>query len=350
VRNGPPSHKENFSWVAIGMAPPKQSKSKQEPTTEREKLNMMKKTIATLLIGACSIGLGYAGPPASPPRPTPTPALAAPSVTCFSDTSSSITVKVTAGASGAPAGFSLQWMTAAELQALGGVWPASDSGFCKASFSGVPGCSQYNLGPNAFVTVRIGDNLFDECGASSPCTGPLLCNTEYVFRAFAHNVPGGAKRSPFSGNTFCSTDVCEPNPCPIGCTFTQGYWRTHGPEGCVQGNNTNEWPVTSLTLGNVVYTDAQLCSIFQQPAAGNGLLILAHQLIAAKLNIANGADPSAIQATINAADAAIGNLVVPPVGSGFLQPNAVDTLVNALDEYNQGVTGPGHCGDEENSG
>jgi hypothetical protein len=124
-------------------------------------------------------------------------------------------------------------------------------------------------------------------------------------------------------------------PPPDGCTLTLGFWKNH----------EEDWPVTSLTLGSVTYTQAQLLSILTQPVKGNGLVSLAHQLIAAKLNIASGADPSAISAAITAADAAIGSLVVPPVGSGYLSPSSVSSLISQLDRYNNGFTGPGHCSD-----
>jgi hypothetical protein len=127
---------------------------------------------------------------------------------------------------------------------------------------------------------------------------------------------------------------CVPEPdAGDGCTYTQGYWKNH-PEA---------WPVANLTLGSVTYTKAQLLSIFSQPVKGNGLVSLAHQLIAAKLNIANGADPSAVAATIAAADALIGSRVVPPVGSGSLAPSAASGLTYVLDQYNNGIIGPGHC-------
>jgi hypothetical protein len=276
-------------------------------------------------------------------------------LSCDSSTSTSITIKVTAGASGAPAGFSIQWMKLSDFVANNSMWPSDSDcpldingnptcpgSFCKASLSGVPGCSSYNLLPGASTTVQIGDNLFDDCGASSTCANqPLECNTQYVFRAFAHNVPGGLARSDFSANQICSTAACGGSD--GGCTFTQGYWKTHGPTGCATGNNTNEWNTTSLMLGNVSYTDAELCSIFNQPAGGNGLLSLAHQLIAAKLNIANGADGSSVTATIAAADALIGNLVIPPVGSGTLAPADTSALVTTLTQFNEGTIGPGHC-------
>jgi hypothetical protein len=99
--------------------------------------------------------------------------------------------------------------------------------------------------------------------------------------------------------------------------------------------------VDSLTLGNNTYSAAQLCSILNTPVGGNGLLTLAHQLIAAKLNVANGADSSAIQATIDQSDAMIGNLIV---GSDTLPASQTSALVTALDNWNMGITGPGHCG------
>jgi hypothetical protein len=93
----------------------------------------------------------------------------------------------------------------------------------------------------------------------------------------------------------------------------------------------------------VLYSDLQLQAIFDAPAKGNGLIALAHQLIAAKLNVAKGADGTAVAATIVAADALIGGLVIPPVGSGYLAPSATSALTEALADYNEGATGPGHC-------
>jgi len=91
--------------------------------------------------------------------------------------------------------------------------------------------------------------------------------------------------------------------------------------------------VTQLQLGNVTYNQQQLLSILKQPVRGNGLISLAYQEIAAKLNIANGADASCIQQTLAAADAVIGDLVIPPVGKGFLRPTGYE---RTLDRYNSG--------------
>jgi hypothetical protein len=108
--------------------------------------------------------------------------------------------------------------------------------------------------------------------------------------------------------------------------FGFGYWKNH-PEA---------WPVTELQLGNVTYTQEQLLDIMQEPVRGNGLVSLAHHLIATKLNVANGADPSCIEQTIADADALIDDLVVPPVGDGYLRPNEVNALKDVLEDYNEG--------------
>lgn len=273
-----------------------------------------------------------------------------PLLNCSSATMASLDVLVCAGPiTGAPAGFSLQWVPADQLAAgpdgiVGTVddntWPASDSlDLCKASFSGNANGSSYNLAVNQCSTVNVGDNLFDNPGASSNCAStPLQCGTTYAFRSFAH-ANSKLFRSNFTGNLFCTTQACPPPD--DGCTFTQGYWKTHGP--IPTGNNSNEWPVTGLTLGSVAYTDLELQAIFDKPAAGNGLISLAHQLIAAKLNVANGADDSSVAGAIAAADALIGSLVVPPVGAGSLPNSSTSALTGTLTSFNEGTIGPGHC-------
>jgi hypothetical protein len=147
--------------------------------------------------------------------------------------------------------------------------------------------------------------------------------------------------SPTPTATPSATPTATPTPTPtgtpVGCVFGQGFWKNH----------PNQWPVTQLQLGNVTYNQQQLLLILHQPVVGNGLVLLAHQLIAAKLNIANGADGSCIQDTIAAADALIGDLVVPPVGNGFLAPRDVSALADTLDQYNEGELCAPSCEENE---
>ncbi|HEX5063573.1 MAG TPA: DUF4215 domain-containing protein, partial [Kofleriaceae bacterium] len=121
------------------------------------------------------------------------------------------------------------------------------------------------------------------------------------------------------------------------CTLTQGYWKNH----------PDAWPVVSLQLGTVTYTKVELIAILKTPVKGNGLVQLAHQLIAAKLNIAAGASEVDVKASIQAADALIGSLVCPPKGEGELATSATSSLTGKLDAFNSGAVGPGHCGDND---
>ncbi|MFL6499540.1 MAG: hypothetical protein ACJ8LL_02335 [Candidatus Udaeobacter sp.] len=133
-----------------------------------------------------------------------------------------------------------------------------------------------------------------------------------------------ATATPTASGTPSAT--ATPSGTPGVCVRGQGYWKNHPAA----------WPVTELQLGNVTYTQQQLLDILHEPVRGNGLLILAHQLIAAKLNIAAGADPSCIQQTIAEADALIGDLVIPPVGNGYLAPRDAAPLAGILGRFNEG--------------
>jgi len=118
------------------------------------------------------------------------------------------------------------------------------------------------------------------------------------------------------------------------CTYTQGYWKNH-PEA---------WPVEEIMIGGVTYTKAEAITILETPPKGDATYILAHQLIAAKLNILKGADPSAVETTITEAD---DWLSANPLGSNPSDPNRAQgiALAETLDEYNNGLIGPGHCDD-----
>jgi hypothetical protein len=117
-----------------------------------------------------------------------------------------------------------------------------------------------------------------------------------------------------------------PTPTPGACVRGQGFWKNH----------SDQWPATELQLGNTTYTRDQLLSMMHQPVHGNGLILLARQEIAAKLNIATGADGSCVQQTLTDADTLIGDLVVPPVGDGFLRPSDVNAVKDTLEDYNEG--------------
>jgi hypothetical protein len=281
-----------------------------------------------------------------------------PTITCAGAGTSYIDIQVTAGASGAPAGFSLQWMTCADFAqhqeagpdlVLGtgdditvfNTWFSSDdTRLCKASFSGNAHLSRYNLNANESVTVRVGDLLLDE-GASTTCEGQLTCGTCYVFRSFAH-ATSSKQRSDFTPNLQCSTLSCGPQCDPA--VKSQGFWKTHEPE-------TTALVPGTITIGCQNYTAAQLDAILDTPVAGNHLIALMHQVIATKLNLLNGAGAAyaaAVAADLAAAEALLCNYgAVPPVGTASIPSGAAGaadralaaSLTLALDGHIHGLVG-----------
>ena len=163
---------------------------------------------------------------------------------------------------------------------------------------------------------------------SSPTASPTATATATATASptVTPTVTPTATATPTATPSGTPTATATPSGTPGVCVRGQGYWKNH-PEA---------WPVTELQLGNVTYDQQQLLDILRHPVRGNGLVSLAHHLIAAKLNIANGADPSCIQQTIADADALIGDLVVPPIGDGFLAPSDVEALKDTLEDYNEG--------------
>ena len=257
-----------------------------------------------------------------------------PSVRFVENSRASVTLEVEAGASGAPAGFVVEWMKKSDFDAMGG-WPADENDYriIYCQFYGTPtwnvSTGSYILGPGDKVQVEVGD-IFDETGLYANYDGELNDETGYVIRVHAEGTADAAE-SPRSADLEASTKPASQN-----CTFTIGYYKNH----------PDAWPVGSLTLGNNNYTAAELLAILNTPAGGNGLLILAHQLIAAKLNVAGGADPTPVAGFIATADGLIGNLIVPPTGGStdFLNPSDVQATADALDSYNNGNSGVPHCG------
>ncbi|MGZ8706340.1 MAG: hypothetical protein ACXW0R_03030 [Gaiellaceae bacterium] len=118
-------------------------------------------------------------------------------------------------------------------------------------------------------------------------------------------------------------------PCAPALALTQGYWKNHA----------DAWPVQTITLGGISYTKSQAITLLQTPpAGGNATLILVHQLIAAKLNVAAGAPSSCISATIAAADAWLtaNGGANGTVKSSTAAGQVATTLANTLDQYNSG--------------
>lgn len=225
----------------------------------------LKKTAILALACACLIGAGFAQNKKKVSKIT-TPTLA-----CGESTSETITIQITAplGGTGMPAGFSIQWMTAEDFyngtsENAPGQWPTdSDAAaaagiLCKGSFSGNANLTNWNLlaGESRDITIGTLQELIENSqlpgggpsgGVSSSCPGELMCDTDYVFRAFGH-ATNTLFRSDFTPTLTCSTDTCLEEQPDSFCSFTQGGWGSNCPDsqgpgtppdqpGCIRDNN-----------------------------------------------------------------------------------------------------------------
>jgi hypothetical protein len=132
----------------------------------------------------------------------------------------------------------------------------------------------------------------------------------------------------------CGEASCAANVVVVvsGCTRTQGYWKNH-PE---------RWTVTSLTIGGVTYNQAQLLAIFATEPNGDATYILIHQLIAALLNAAAGADTTSVDDIIRQAQEWLEAIPPGTNPEGKVRQYGID-LAATLDRFNNGEEGPGHC-------
>jgi hypothetical protein len=137
--------------------------------------------------------------------------------------------------------------------------------------------------------------------------------------------------------TFTNTVILGPS-----CTRTQGYWKTHGEVWDQAGDGK-----PFLTTTTFYNTGTSYLTIFNTaPKNGNAYLQLAHQFIAASLNL-NGA-----LSGIAPVDAAMAGSAAYFAGAPAGIPNPADPTrsqlqawATTLDNFNNGVTGPGHCPD-----
>lgn len=131
--------------------------------------------------------------------------------------------------------------------------------------------------------------------------------------------------------------------CETGCSLTQGYWKTHSTYGPAPYDNT--WALladgadTTFFLSNQSYYEV----LWTSPA-GNAYYNLAHQYIAAELNLLNGASSSAITTEMAAAKQLFDTYSPAQVAALKGKDKAAWTaLAQKLDAYNNGLTGPSHC-------
>ena len=137
-----------------------------------------------------------------------------------------------------------------------------------------------------------------------------------------------------------------------GCTLTQGYWKTHS--NCKSNGNGPERDDTWDKLPEAEETEFFLseqnyCEVFDtKPSNRNGkYYILAHQYIAAELNILAGANPTEAQAAFDEATIFLETYTPGEVKGNDERESKCVELGGILADFNEGKIGPGHCDDEE---
>lgn len=176
--------------------------------------------------------------------------------------------------------------------------------------------------------ILISAVLVDNGSVLSPAH-PLGVEDE-VMSTYAATTGGVYTKVPVDGtgtadaiNAIIATCGASANECPL----SQGYWKNH-PEA---------WPVEELMIGGTLYSKTDLLAVLNTPPSkGNAVLILAHQLIATELNIANGSDSSVISsARADAQSLLTGlNLLTASVRTNTATGKQMTSVAGMLDDYN----------------
>ena len=134
-------------------------------------------------------------------------------------------------------------------------------------------------------------------------------------------------------------------PCSGGCTLTPGYWKNHSELGPARYDET--WALLANGAATPFFLSGQTYhQVLQTPVAGNAYYILARAYIAAQLNRLNGSDFTVATSAFNEATTLL--TTYAPRSTQFTSKSStVRTraiqLAHTLDDYNNGLIGPGHC-------
>jgi hypothetical protein len=125
-----------------------------------------------------------------------------------------------------------------------------------------------------------------------------------------------------------------------GCTFTFGYWKTHTKYGPAKKADPTWDQIGDPKAVQFFSSGMTYYGVLWTPVAGNPYFILAHQFIAAKLNLLAGAAPGDVATAMTQAETLLTGLTL---ADAFAQRDELVRLGGLLAAFNEGETGPGHC-------
>jgi hypothetical protein len=132
-------------------------------------------------------------------------------------------------------------------------------------------------------------------------------------------------------------------PCNTGCTLTQGYWKTHSRRGPAPYDDAWLLLGASQEATSFYLSGKTWYQVFWTPPAGNAYYNLAHQYMAAKLNVLNGASATpAVTAAIASAEAFFATANPSTSLKGATRTNVL-AWATTLDNFNNGRLGTPHC-------
>lgn len=194
------------------------------------------------------------------------------------------------------------------------------------------------FGGNEVVSSFLGDDQDLDVPAFSPLTAittgtPTAGNqqTQSALLSTAVEIDNSSSTS-----ASLTTDVAAeftPDSEPIkNCTFTIHFWKVY----------SGAWETNHIIFGERAYTKVQAISILNIEDPSLATTRLMQQYITALLNTLKGADPTEIERTM---ERALEWLIVHPPEIGLSQSESLagETLAGTLEDFNNGVTGPGHC-------
>ena len=133
---------------------------------------------------------------------------------------------------------------------------------------------------------------------------------------------------------------CIPPP-TRGCTVTPGYWKTHSKYGPAPLDAT--WALIGEDTAFFLSGKTWYQVINTPPSSGNAYYILSFQYIAARLNILAGASTTpAVDAALAWATTFFSTYTPASKLSKSVRAAAIANATT-LDNYNNGLIGPGHC-------
>ena len=138
---------------------------------------------------------------------------------------------------------------------------------------------------------------------------------------------------------------CAPAEAERGCVLSAGEWIASGAS----------WPVHGMMLGGVAYPETALRELLAEPEGGDASVMVARELVAARLNVAGGAETEAVlDEVMSGADAWLaengGGKRVPygveAAPEGVANPSGWDgaeDLAAVMERFNEGGLGNEVC-------